>query len=204
MKFLALAAIAALFTICATGAFADTVGARFASVGGDHQNGEYTYPYYLTIENGPPIAMMCDDFYHQSNIGDTWQARITQLTGNLDHTRFDNRKEYQEAGYLLMQINNSNEQEWGNINFAVWKIFNPSVNMGGTPSGSLGPNYWYDLATTTDLSKVDFSNVEILTPVNEHSKNGDQEFLFLAPEPGTLMLIGSGLIGLFSQRKRLA
>ena len=205
LKFLAIAAIAGLSLIGATAALADTVEARFAALGGDNQNGQYTYPYYLTIDNGSQIATLCDDFYHQSNVGDTWQANITQLNrGNLHHTRFNNQTKYEEAGYLLMQINNTNEIEWGNINFAIWKIFSPSVNMGGTPPGSLGPKYWYDLATTTNLSNVDFSKIEILTPVKNHADTGDQEFLFLSPEPGTLMLIGSGLIGVFSQRKRFA
>ena len=74
--------------------------------------------------------------------------------------------------------------------------------MGPTPPGTLGPEYWYNLAETTDLSNVDFSQVMILTPTHAHCDGGDQEFLYLTPEPGTLMLIGSGLIGLFSQRKR--
>jgi hypothetical protein len=199
-------ALAALFVISATVAgFADTVEARFAGLGGQYQNGHYTYPYYLTIDNGPEIAMMCDDFYHQSDVGDTWQANITTLTGgNLSHTRFNDLNKYEEAGYLLMQINHSNELEWGNINFAVWKIFDPDINMGSTPRGTLGPAYWYTLARTANLSKVDFSNLEILTPRNSHYDTGDQEFLFLTPEPGTLVLIGGGLIGLYSQRKRFA
>lgn len=196
--------VAALFVIGATtAAFADQAEVNFAGLGGQSQNGEYTYPYYLTINNGPQIPMICDDFLHSSNVGDTWLANLTNLGGgDMSNTRFGNLTAYQEAGFLLMQINGSDQNEWGNINFAVWKIFDPDVNMGGTPSGSLGPDYWYDLALTTDVSNFDFSGVEIVTPTNAQDQNGDQEFMYLTPEPGTLMLIGSGLIGLFSQRKR--
>ncbi len=203
IKFLA---VAAFFVISATiAAFATPVEAGFAGLGGQSQNGEYIYPYFITIDNGAQIAMMCDDFYHQSSVGDTWQANITSLTsGDLSKTRFNNLTEYQEAGFLLMQVNNSNQAEWGNINFAIWKTFNSSVNMGGTPAGTLGPDYWYNLAQTSDLSNIDFSGVEIVTPLHPGCDSGDQEFLFMAPEPSTLMLIGSGLIGLFSQRKRFA
>ena len=202
LKFL----VAVLFVVgAAAAAFADPAEVRFADLGGQSQNGVYTYPYYLTINNGPETAMICDDYLHTSNVGDTWQANLTNLgTGDLSNTRFGNLTAYQEAGFLLMQINGSNQNEWGNINFAVWKIFDPNVDMGGTPSGSLGPDYWYNLALTTDVSNMDFSGVEIVTPTNAQDQNGDQEFMYLTPEPGTLMLIGSGLIGLFSQRKRFA
>ncbi len=198
--------VAALFVIGATmAAFADTVEVRFADLGGQSQNGHYTYPYYLTIDNGPEIPMICDDFLHQSNVGDTWQANLTNLgIGNLSKTRFNNLTEYQEAGFLLMQINDSNPTEWGNINFAIWKIFDSNLDMGDVPQGTFGAEYWYDMAQSANLSNIDFSNIEILTPKNPHCENGDQEFMYMTPEPGTLLLIGSGLLGLFSQRKRFA
>jgi hypothetical protein len=198
--------VALMFVIGASmAAFADLAEVRFAELGGQSQNGLYTYPYYLTIDNGPQIPMICDDFLHQSNVGDTWLANITNLaSGDLSNTRFNNLTAYQEAGFLLMQINDSNQAEWGNINFAVWKIFNPDVAMGDVPPGTLGPDYWYNMAQTTNVSNLDFSGVRIVTPTTRNSEGGDQEFMYLTPEPGTLMLIGSGLIGLFSQRKRFA
>ena len=200
--------VALLFVLAATVcAFADPVEVNFAGLGGGVQNGVYIYPYYLTINNGPQIPMLCDDFYHHSGVGDTWQANITNLAGgDLSNTRFgvlDNALHlYQEAGFLLLQINDSGQAEWGNINFAVWKIFNPEVNAGDPPPGTKGAAYWLNLAETTDLSKIDFSGVNIVTPLDAHGQEGDQEFLYLTPEPTTLMLIGTGLIGLFSQRKR--
>ena len=106
------------------------------------------------------------------------------------------------ASYLLMQMNDGNQAEWGNINFALWKIMSPSVDLGQAPPGTEGAQYWYDLARTTNLSNIDFSNVRILTPTDAHSQVGDQEFLFLTPEPGTLALIGSGILGLYTQRRR--
>lgn len=187
----------------AVSAVADPVAARFAAVGGASQNGEFTYPYFITINNGPQLPMVCDDFYHQSNVGDTWLANITPLIGgNLENTRFGNLSLYQQGAFLLQQINDDNQAEWGNINFAIWKIFSPSVYMGSTPAGTLGPQYWYDLAQSTNLSGADFSNVMILTPLDAHTETGVQEFLYLTPEPGTLLLIGGGLVGLFTQRRR--
>ncbi len=103
-----------------------------------------------------------------------------------------------------MQINDSNQVEWGNINFAIWKILDANVDLGDVPPGTLGPQYWYNLALNTNMSDIDFSGVQIVTPTNPLSESGDQEFMYLTPEPGTLLLIGGGLVGLFSKRKRLA
>lgn len=199
-----LISFAAMFVIAAAiSASANPVEAHFVGLGGQNQNGEYTYPYYVTLDNGQQISMACDDFYHASNVGDTWQANITALSsGDLSKTRFNDLGKYQEAGFLLLQINPGDEQEWGNINFAIWEIFNPGVNAGDPPAGTLGAAYWLNLAQTANLSSVDFSSIMILTPVDAHSETGDQEFLFATPEPGTLVLIGSGMLGLFSQRKR--
>lgn len=186
-------------------ALANPVSARFAALGGENQNGEYTYPYFVTIDNGPQIPMMCDDFYHQSSVGDTWQANITPLAiGDLGNTRFADMLKYEQAGYLLMQINDDNQAEWGNINFAVWQIFNPGVNAGDPPPGTLGAAYWLNLAQTTQFSSIDFSSVMILTPLDAHTDSGVQEFLFLTPEPGTLVMLGGSLLGLLPLRKRLA
>lgn len=195
--------MAALVIAAAISALADPVQAQFVGLGGQTQNGEYIYPYFLTINDGPQIPMICDDIYHGSAIGDVWQANITALSsGDLGNTRFNDLTEYEEAAYLLLQINDGNQPEWGNINFAIWKIFNPSVNMGDTPPGTFGPEYWYDMALNANLANVDFSGVMILTPTDAQSPAGDQEFMFVVPEPGTLLLIGGGLLGLFSQRKR--
>ena len=109
-KALKLLTIAAFFIAATVAAYANPVEAGFAGLGGQTQNGEYTYPYFITIDNGAQIAMMCDDFTHQSSIGDNWLANITALnSGDLSHTRFDNVTEYEQAGYLLMQVNGSNQ-----------------------------------------------------------------------------------------------
>ncbi len=55
-------------------ASASTVDVNFVGLGGASQNGVYTYPYYLTVNNGPWTPMMCDDFYDHISVGDSWQA----------------------------------------------------------------------------------------------------------------------------------
>ena len=142
--------------------------------------------------------MMCDVYDHIS-VGDSWQANITQLSsGDMSQTRFGNLTEYEEAAYLLLQTNDTDPSQWGNINWAVWKIFDPSIDPGSNYEA--GVDYWLNKAETVDLSKINFSDIWIVTPTGDR----DQEFLCETPEPGTLLLVGAGLIGLCMRRKRAA
>jgi len=54
---------------------------------GFYLGGFYTSPYYATINNGPIIPAICDDFTDENSAGDKWTANITSLsafTGNTD------------------------------------------------------------------------------------------------------------------------
>jgi hypothetical protein len=180
-------------------ATAGPISVQFAGVGGQHQNGYYTYPYFITMNNGPVIAATCDDFYDNMSGGDMWQAHMTELSSNhVSQTMFGDLHEYQEAAYLLMHINGNDEDQWGNINWAIWKIFDPNIDPGAGNQDAV--NSWLKLAQTADLSKVDFSGIEILTP----NQPGYQELLINNPEPGTLLLGGSGLLAIWLSRRHQA
>ncbi len=177
-------------------ASASPVTVQFVGMSGNNQNGEYTYPYYLTINGGPPTWMVCDDFYDRIGVGDTWLANITQLSsGDMSLTRFGDLEKYQQAAYLLLQTRITDPSEWSNINWAIWMIFDPSADPGPYMPGV---EYWLNKAETVDLSTIDFSGVRILTPTGDRG----QEFLFMTPEPGTMLLVGTGLLGFWARRRR--
>ena len=177
---------------------ATPVTIQFVGLAGDNQNGVFTYPYYLTINHGSWTPMLCDDFYDHITVGDTWQANITQLSsGDMSLTRFHNLTEYQEAAYLLLQTRTADRAEWGNINWAIWEIFDPAIDPGPYKTGV---DFWLNKAETVDLSKIDFSGVRIVTPTGDYG----QEFLYATPEPGTLLLVGTGLLGFWARRRRHA
>src|ERR1035441_6674923 len=51
---------------------------------------ESGYPYFVTVNGGPVIDVMCDDWVHGGLPGQTWQANYTNLgTGNLSALRFN-------------------------------------------------------------------------------------------------------------------
>ena len=161
------------------------------------------YPYFVTIDGNPVTDVMCDDWVHGGLPGDTWHANFTNLgTGNLSLLRFNQSPGalvlYDEAGWLLLQTRVTPQAQWKDINYAVWHIFDPNSPLPGT-----APLYWLNLAqqeATSGFPGVDFYQVGIFTPVNQYdlNLNDPQEMLTIVPEPGTLLLLGSGLAGLLA------
>ena len=199
---------------------------HLVSFNGPFVNGIPTYPYTLQLGNGKPFLGMCDDYYHDGAPGDTWLANLTSLgRPNLANVRFARGgvvTPYEEAGWILLQVAHTPQQQWADMNFAVWHIFNPSVAIDSQAQG------WIDLAQTeaqNGFPGVNFYNVLIATPVNIYAPpSGDQEFLFVVengpipcvgskcppvvhvppavPEPSSLALLASAVAGAAAWLKR--
>jgi len=195
---------------------------------GQWQNG---YPYTIEPTDGPTgsiLAVMCDDYAHGGQPGDMWDANITQLgSGNIMLARFNNLLQgpnalanltlYDEAGWILLQTQVTNDSEWQSMNYAVWHIFDPNAPLMGDAQ------MWLNAAmqeAQLGFPGVDFDKVYIITPTDQHNMdpNSPQEFLAIGsdsgllssdnpgstvPEPGTLVLLGTGLLGIFTRRRFL-
>jgi hypothetical protein len=217
MRRLMLLAVVLGLSICA---FADPVEFKF--IAWNQGQWQLGYPYLIEAQgtSGPTfLAVMCDDYMHGGGPGDIWDANITQLgAGNIMETRFNRIVAgpgalspltlYQEAGWILLETQVTPSSEWQSMNYAVWHIFDPNAPLVGDAQ------MWLDLANgqaRMHFPGVDFDKVYVITPVNQYDPdpNGPQEFLALGddhsllvnqhgggtvPEPGTLLMGGTGLL----------
>jgi hypothetical protein len=172
-------------------------------LGANYAYGEYLMPYYLTINFSNPIAVVCDDFLHTVSVGDTWTATLSTFA-NLSQTRFGSADstEYHEAAWIASQIHaNSSLTDIAGAQFAIWRLFTAGVPDVGTEDAWLAAA---QAAKGSSYYGMNFSNVEILTPLNPLSP---QEYFFFIPEPNVLLDLGMGLVAFVtvwgSRRRRL-
>jgi hypothetical protein len=195
----ALTAHAGTVKITLTGA-----GGAEEGLGSNYADGEYLMPYYVSINNGPPVAVICDDYNHTVSIGEQWTATISTFS-NLSDTRFGvaDSTQYHEAAWIASQISSSSSLATiTGAQFAIWALFSSNTPM------VAGEASWLSLASSAAAHGywgMDFSHWEIITPL---SPDSPQEYLIFVPEPGVLLNLFVGLtvlvLGLRFRRGQLA
>ena len=109
---------ALLFALCAVStqiALADTL--TLTGTGSNQTNGVYTFPYNLSLDGTPSVAMMCLSFNNEISQGETWNVTPTAVTGTLD----------EEAAWLYSDAENNPGNDIDD-QLAVWALFASNVH----------------------------------------------------------------------------
>jgi hypothetical protein len=176
-------------------AVAGTVSMQFTGVSGGHSYaGAYTYPYDLKVNGGPNQWMMCISYNQHIDDGETWKANVVSI-GSLDPITY--RLDYEAAFLFKMAVADHGSDP--NINAAAWWL------LEGAPSLNAPANSLQLLAQSQTFSKGEYSDVLLYTPIagsESGTLGAPQAFLGSTPEPGTLALFGSGVVGLSGLLRR--
>jgi hypothetical protein len=198
--------LAAMFLCTGTALANSTVNVKLTGVGGNNAGGVYTYPYYLSINGGKPIAVICDTYDNEVVVGETWKAYKSSLLSGLGLFGKNDLIDYKAAGLIFKSIMSGGLS--ANVgNYAIWGLFSNNAQKSSYfgSSGALAIETEY-LALAKTAPNSAFAGLFLYTPIPCTQSWGGtaQEYIGYSPvpEPGSLVLFGTGLISLAGMVRR--
>jgi len=217
-----------IILLTTTGGFANTAVVSFTNL--PYTTGENTYTGWAiaTInDSATGQLLMCDDYFAETYMPHADMVYDFSVLGNdlnisLGGLEFGSQanaaQDYQAAAYLSWKYFEAGydnptgtpgptvaqNQAATDYNFAIWNLFDPAVLLSAAQTAyqTNALAFVGDPANSAFLTAL-YSDTRIYTPDPNLSSAGNQEFIQLTPEPGTVgMVIAGATLVLLSRKIR--
>jgi hypothetical protein len=165
----------------------DTVSMTVEPYASGENNGSF-YVGLTTVnivdgQTSGSIQAFCDDFLHEINVPATYTATIQAVAGN------DTLEQEAYYGMMFGATPSGNSQQDSEIQELIW-------NLSGATYALTGNMAALQSEMVANYKNADYSGAFLLNAGNNGQTFMSIDPVAATPEPSSLMLFGSGLIGL--------